>query len=381
MPKVSLVKCESYDEEQVYHAIKKSIELIGGLNIKENSTVLLKPNILRPKDPKYAVTTHPSVIKALIRILKQKNCKIYVGDSPGFHNALTTAKSSGILAACEGAEFIDFENKKDYSYKDAILMKKLTLSSIIEKVDYIINLPKLKTHVMMGVTLAIKNTFGFMVGLDKSKMHMRLKEKEKFATMLVDLHNFIKPCINIMDGILGMEGNGPGNGDPIKTGVISASYDSLAMDIVLTKLIGLDPLSILTSKIALTKKEKNFIENISIVGEKLVDLKIKYKPSDEQPVTYIKSKRLTKIITNLITSRPKINTKKCVACQECIKICPAKTIHLKQYPDKKAAYINKKNCIRCFCCHEICHYDAIHIKKSFIGEIMEKFQNIVTKRQ
>ncbi|MBU0628171.1 MAG: DUF362 domain-containing protein [Nanoarchaeota archaeon] len=380
MEKVSLVKCNSYNKEEVYKAVKKSIELIGGLKIKPGSKVLIKPNLLRPKHPKYAVTTHPEVIRAIIKLFKEKKCRIFVGDSPGFHDSTTTAKVCGILDICkqEDVPFINFKKKKVYMYKEAILMKRFELSDILDKVDYIINVPKLKTHVMMGVTLAIKNTFGFIVGLNKSQLHFKLKEKEKFASMLVDLNNFVKPTINIMDGIIGMEGEGPGNGDPINSGIISASYDSLSMDITLCKVIGFDPLSIWTNKIALSKKNKDFIKDIQVVGEQIKDVKIKFKPSKQKPLSFVLPKGIAKVLGNLITAKPKINPKKCKACCECIKICPAKTISLKKYKGKKTAFIDKKYCIRCYCCHEICPYNAIDIKRSIAGEFLDLLQKILT---
>jgi len=376
MQKVSIVKCDSYDKDEVYNAVKKSIELIGGLNIKKGSKVLVKPNLLRPKEPKLQVSTHPSVVRAVIRILKENECTVLVGDSPGFHDPIKTAEVCGILDVCkeEGADFVAFRNKKSYLYKEGILMKRFELTDMIDKVDCIVNLPKLKTHVMMDVTLAIKNTFGLMISLNKSQMHFKLKEKKKFAAMLVDLSNFAKPCLNIMDGVYGMEGNGPANGDIKKVGIISASHDCLAMDITLTKLMGFDPLSILTNKIGLSNKDDNYLENIKIVGEKLEDVKVQFKPADKEPLTFIPNAALTKIYGNLINSRPKVDYKKCKACMECIKICPAKTISIKEHNGKKAAFINKKKCIRCFCCHEICPHDAINIKKTFLVKLMERFR-------
>ena len=369
--KVSLVKCTSYDEKEVYSAVRKSIELIGGLPIKKNSKVLIKPNLLRPRHPKWHVTTHPSVVRAIIKILKEKDCRIFVGDSPGFHDPYVTAKVSGILDVCkqENVKFLDFKSKKSYLFKDALYIKRFDLSDVLDKVDYIINVPKLKTHVMMGVTFAVKNTFGFVVGLNKSKMHMKLSEKDKFATMLVDINNFVKPCLNIMDGIVGMEGDGPGAGDIKEAGIVSASYDSLAMDIVMCKSIGFDPLSIWTNKIGLKTREKDFLDKIKVVGEYV---KVKFKPSDEKQLSFVLPKGVAKFVDNLTTSRPKINYRKCKACGECIKICPAKTIFMKKYGAKKAAWIDKKNCIRCFCCHEICPYDSIDIKKSVLGSLLEK---------
>jgi uncharacterized protein (DUF362 family)/NAD-dependent dihydropyrimidine dehydrogenase PreA subunit len=373
MQKVSLVKCTSYNEKEVYEAVKKSIDLIGGLNIKDSSKVLIKPNLLVAVSPDKHASTHPSIIQAIIKILKEKNCTIFVGDSPGFHDPLRTAKATGILEVCkkENVKFIEFKNKKSYLYKEAIFLKRFDLCDIIDKVDYIINVPKLKTHAMMHVTLAIKNTFGFIIGLSKSQMHLKLQDEEKFGSMLVDLNNFVKPTLNIMDGIIGMEGNGPQNGDLKKANIISASHDSLAMDIVMCKFIGFNPLTIPTNKVALTKQDSNYLKNIQIVGEKLDDVKVPFKPSDKRPITFMFPKSIGKKINHLLAPRPIINTKKCKACGECITICPAKTISMNQYDNKKAAYIHKKNCIRCFCCHEICPFDSIIIKKNRIGKVLE----------
>jgi len=375
MVKVSIVKCKEYDYDQVYLAIKKSIDLIGGLGINEGSKVLVKPNLLRPRHPKFAVTTHPEILRAVIRILKDNGCKVIVGDSPGFHDPVVTAKTSGLLQVCEGegVEFVNFNNKKSYFYKEAKFMHRFDLTDVLDKVDCVVNLPKLKTHMMMGVTFAVKNTFGFMVGMNKSKMHMKLVDKVKFAEMLVDLNSFVKPCLNIIDGIVGMEGEGPGNGEPINSGIISSSYDSLAMDIIMCNVTGFDPLSIWTNKVGLKRKKKDFMDNIEVVGEKIDDVKVSFKPAHEFSVTFALPKWLTKVINNLATpARPIINPNKCVFCKECIKICPANTISGSDLGEKKVAFIHKENCIRCFCCHEICSYSAIDIRKSFVSKILEK---------
>jgi len=375
MVKVSLVKCKDYDFDKVYSAIKESISLIGGLNIKEGSKVLVKPNLLRPRHPKFAVSTHPIVVKAVIRILKENKCDVIVGDSPGFHDPFVTAKTCGLLDICkeEGVEFVNFNNKKSYFYKDAKFMHRFDLTDVLDNVDCIVNLPKLKTHMMMGVTFAVKNTFGFMVGMNKSKMHMKLADKRKFAEMLVDLNEFVKPCLNIIDGIVGMEGEGPGNGDTINVGIVSASYDSLAMDIIMCYLTSFDPLSIWTNKVGLERRDNDYFDKIEQVGCKLDDVKVKFKHAKEFSITFAMPKAVSKFINNLVTpARPIIIPKKCVFCKECIKICPANTIGSEEFDGKKVAFIHKEKCIRCFCCHEICKFGAIDIKKSMLSKMLEK---------
>ncbi|MEA2038091.1 MAG: DUF362 domain-containing protein [Nanoarchaeota archaeon] len=383
MEKVSLVKCSSYDDKEVYNAVKKSVELIDGLKIKDNSKVLIKPNLLRPSHPNTNTTTHPSIVKAVIKLLKEKKCNVFVGDGPGFHDPKTTAKVCGILDVCkeENVPFVDFTDKKSYLIEDAMLIKRHDFAKIIDEVDYIINLPKLKTHVQMGITFAVKNTFGFIPGLNKSKLHLKLADKEKFAMMLLDVHNFIKPNINIIDAVFGMEGNGPTNGTSKKVGLIASSHDALALDIVMCKVVSFNPLDFWTNRVGLRLKEKDFIENIKITGEKLDEVKINFKHPEVNSIQFGLPKFVHEIIHNLIVSKPKVNSKKCVACQECIRICPAKTIHLKKYGKKQVAWINKKDCIRCFCCHEICNYDAIDIKKSILGEPLERLGKLLSKRQ
>lgn len=376
MKKVSLVKCTSYDEKEVFEAVKKSIDLIGGLPVKPNSKVLVKPNLLMAKEPDCHITTHPSVVKAIIKLLKEKNCKILVGDSGGIINTKHAGEKTGILKVCEeeNVEFIEFTHKKTYFCKEALMVKRLELCDILDKVDCVVNLPKLKTHVMMDLTMAIKNTFGLIIGYGKSQMHFRLKDKQKFATMLVDINNFVKPCLNIMDGIFGMEGNGPGNGDIKEADIISASYDSLAMDITLSKVLGYDPMKIATNKVALTKKDKNFLEEIKVVGEKIEDVKVHFKPSHSVSITFMMPPFIAKFLNHVFTPRPIVNSSKCKACGECVRICPAKTISFKTKNEKKVAWINKKDCIHCYCCHEICPFDSIILKKGIILKIMEKLK-------
>ncbi|MFH1641295.1 MAG: DUF362 domain-containing protein [Nanoarchaeota archaeon] len=359
MTYVSIVKCSSYNKSEVYSAVKKSVSLIGGLNIKNGSKVLIKPNLLSPKHPKLCVTTHPEVVRAIIKLLKLKKCRISVGDSPGINDPVTTAKVAGILQVCEEEKvnFVPFKKSKSYFYKDALYMHRFDLCDIISDMDYIINVPKLKTHVLMNVTLAIKNSFGFMVGTSKGQMHLKMGEKDKFASMLVDLSNFVKPHINIIDGIMGMEGEGPGSGTPKKVGIISASYDSLALDIVMSRMMGFDPMSILTNKIALSNKNEDYLKSIKVVGERLKILK--FKPATPQALTFIFSKNVAQFVNRVFSAKPFINYNKCKACKECIKICPAKTIIMKN----GKAFIKKKKCIRCFCCHEICPFHAIDLKK------------------
>jgi len=304
MTNVSLVHCNSYSD--VEEAIRKSISLVN-FRIKKGSKVLLVPNLLRPKGPEHCITTHPSVVQAVIRILKERDCTVFVGASPGMHDPLVTAKASGILDVCrkEGASFVAFKYRKTYFLRNGLYMKKLTLTNMLERVDCVVNLPKMKTHVMMRNTLAVKNTFGLVVGLHKGQLHLNIADKGNFAKMLIDINNHVKPVLNVMDGVMAMEGNGPGSGTPINSGIISASTDSVAMDIVLSTVMGFDLDENFTNSAGLLTRKKDFVSNISIVGDKINI--VPFKRAEDKPLTFVLPRSVARIIGKITTSGEVIN--------------------------------------------------------------------------
>jgi len=234
--KVSVVKCDSYDEKLVLEKVKEALDLIG-FEIKEGSKVLLKPNVLSAKRPDEAVTTHPSVINAVCKILKEKKCKILIGDSSGMGVGGTREafKKTGIeeISKKYNAELIPFEESKIvYTKINGKILKGIHVSKSILDVDFIINMPKLKTHALVGYTGAVKNMFGIIPGGKKSYYHKICGNQITFADLLIDIYNCRIPDLNIMDGIMGMEGNGPAAGKIKKTGIIIASKSGVALDFI-----------------------------------------------------------------------------------------------------------------------------------------------------
>lgn len=362
--KVSIVKCEDYEQENVDKAVKEALALID-FKFKKGIKVLLKPNVLYAASPEKAVTTHPSILIALCKLLK--NCEVYIGDSPGFANRDKAFKVSGILKVIKDykSNFVNFNTTKLIAFKNEknVFLKEVYLPKLIKEVDLIINLPKLKTHGLMKYTGAIKNLYGFIPGGKKAHYHLIADSEEKFGRVLVELYQHIKPELAIMDAIVGMEGFGPSAGQPKQTGLILASKDCLSLDIVASEIIGFKPEDILTSKIAI---EKRLYKSVEKVG--LKDAHIKYKKA--RPL----EKRLPNFIKKLIyKNRIRINNKECKKCYICYTHCPSKAI-------KKGGKltIDNKKCIQCFCCHELCPYNAIKID-SFILNILEKIRFLAQK--
>jgi len=352
IPKVSIVKCANYDQKRVDRAVEKAFDL-ADIRIPKGKKVLIKPNIVGtfPKKQKIA-TTNPAIIEALCKILKKKGCKIIIGES-SFTDTVEAFKNSGIqkIGKKYGAQILVFEQDKLIKIKDskAKVLKEFRIAKTLKEVDIIINAPKLKTHLLTKFTGSVKNLYGVVPGGMKQKLHMKAPTVKRFGKMLIDIYQNIKPEINIMDGILGMEGSGPTAGDPKKAGYILASNNAVSLDIVCSKLMGYKFKDIFYLKEALKRKvaPNKFI----LVGEeKIPNLKFK-KPSVRD--------KLSVSVVRLLRTRPIIvDEKKCVKCGLCAKKCPTNSIILCPYPK-----INKKTCIRCFCCMEICPQHALHLKE------------------
>ncbi|MAG07971.1 (Fe-S)-binding protein [Candidatus Woesearchaeota archaeon] len=367
--KVSVIKCSSYNKEEVYNSVKQSLDNIG-FRFKENSTVLLKPNILSSTTPDKAVTTHPSIVEAVCKLLKEKNCKVIIAESSGFSG--TTKKAfevSGIKEAADryNAELINLGSSalRKIENKEGVVLKELYLPEILFKVDMIINLPKLKTHSLMLYTGAVKNLFGFIPGGRKQKYHLVGSTKEKLAKLLVDIYQLAKPNLTIMDGVIGLEGNGPGvSGIPIKTGIIMVSESCPALDIIASGIIGYNPFEIPTNKECI---ERDLVdkESIQVIGE---FVKVNYKKPSPQ------ISKIPKFLSNLAfkhsISYPKINKELCRKCSICINSCPAKALQMKGYP-----VLDKSKCINCYCCHELCPHKAITLKKSAVISLLIKIKD------
>jgi len=359
--KVSIVKCSSYEQYKVDKSLKESLDLIG-FDIKKYKKVLLKPNLLMAAKPDKAITTHPSILIALLKILKDS--KVYIGDSPGSPNYDDILRRTGMKKIAEeyDAEIINFsiQGMIRFENQNNQFLKKIELPKIIEDVDLIINLPKMKTHVLTRYTGAVKNLFGFIAGGKKGKFHVDFKKEEDFSQMLVELHDFIKPKLNIMDGVIGMEGYGPSGGKPKNTGLILASENAIALDKTANDIMCYKDGSVTTTRIALEKKPLE----IEKVG--LADVKVFYK----KPM-----RNLNNIVALFASGifKIKVNiTKDCKRCLECYKKCPVKAIK----KTKPLLKINQKECIQCLCCHEICPYKAVRIEHNFIFRIAKAVKKL-----
>jgi len=356
--KVAVVKCNTYDQGKVDKAVEKALDLID-FKFKKGMRVLIKPNVVGAFPKKQiATTTNPAIVDAVCKILKKNNCKIFIGDSP-FTNPECSFKASKIdRVAKKYGKLVIFEQDKlvNFNDKKAKVLKKFQIAKTVKNADLVINMPKLKTHALTKYTGSIKNLYGLIPGGLKQRIHLKAKGDKKFSNILVDIYQNVKPELTIMDGIIGMEGEGPTSGDARKVGLILASKNGIALDITANRLIGLNPKTVYTTKEAVKRKlYPNF--KVKAIGNGLIRGKL---PNLRFKIPTSQSKAKAKgMIRKLFKEKPiVVDEKKCVKCGLCASKCPTHSITLKPYP-----VINSKTCIRCFCCIEICPQDALGLRK------------------
>lgn len=371
---VSIVKCEEYDFNQVYSAVKELLELAPPPDVS-GKIVLLKPNILYPKKPELAVCTHPVVVGAAVKCFVELGAKkVLVGESPAIAGSVSAAKATGMydLVLENGGEWADFSGKVVIENPEAKICKSFEVAEQVPEADIIISISKLKSHQFMSYTGAMKNLFGVMIKLDKSGMHYVYPKKEDFAAFIVDLNQALRPQYAIMDAIVGMEGpGGPGSGDPIKLGFLAASQNILAVDAVCSSAVGYDPMEITYIKDGLERGLwLKSLDDIKIEGElfeniKHPEFKAVHDKQSSETLGQMIAPWIDKLANWYFVKNPHFINDKCIRCGQCIKICPPKI--LKFVDDnskmKKHVEINRKNCIHCFCCHEICPAEAIKLKR------------------
>ena len=248
--KVAIVKCKSYEPSLVQEATRKAIDLIGGVSIfiRPQSRVLVKPNLLMAKEPEFGIDTHPEVMRAVIKILKEINCEIFVGDGPNVwgsqaENVDEVYERSGMKRVCEEEKvsLVKFDKRR--------WRGKFPLTSWLDNCDNLVNVPKFKTHDFTILTGAIKNLFGLVSGTYKTELHKKYFDKEDFARILVDIYQEAKPVLTIVDGIIAMQGDGPGTSGKLRDlNLLLASTDCVSVDSVMALIMGLEPFDILTTK-------------------------------------------------------------------------------------------------------------------------------------
>lgn len=374
---VAIVKCGSYDAQEVEAAVNRGLSLLGGAEkfATLGEKILFKPNILWPTNPDKCVVTHPAVFKAALKVFKSTGAALFYGDSPGgLQSPESALKKCGHFKEAHplGARLADFVRGESVSHPNGLTSKRLLIAKGVLDADGVISLPKLKTHGLTRMTGAVKNQYGCVPGMVKGQYHAQFPDLLEFSKLLVDVCSVVKPRLYIMDAVMGMEGNGPQSGDPRHIGALLFSTDPVALDATAAKIIDLNPEFVPTSAPGLEAglgTYKN--EDIELTGDPLEQFVIKDYNVVKKPVQSMPETPFLKNLKRLVNPAPVINKKTCTKCGRCIEVCPVnpKAVGWKKgdAPRKSAPVYNYRECIRCYCCHEMCPSRAIHIKKPILG--------------
>lgn len=343
-------------------------EIMGAIDdslIKKGASVLIKPNLLNPAVPRQAVLTHPLIVKAAVEYVLQKGAHPIVSDSPAMGSFEKIMKVSGIEDALAGLDVTCRAFAKSLKIDIGEPFNMVDIAEDAMNADVIINLPKLKTHSQMLCTLGVKNMFGCIIGYRKPEWHLRTGvDRAMFAKLLVLIYQKIKPSFTILDGILAMEGEGPGSsGTPRELGLLIGSGDAHAVDSTVCRVIGLDPDALLTLKVA---NEMGVVESPIVIDGHMPFIH-DFKLPDIGPLVY-GPKKLHGFIRRHLLQRPVSDAPACRMCGDCGTICPVGAISFR----KNVLHFDYDRCIRCYCCIEICPYGALHTGESFPGRIIRK---------
>lgn len=379
--KVIVLSCEAYNEERIYTLMKNGLAQLGGLDnlINKEEKILLKPNLLKKAEVEKAVITHPVVVGAFARILREEGYKdIVLADSCGHGTTKQVIQGTGMdtylekyqIPAIDYTKGVRVENPEGIQAKEFILPKELL------EAECVISLSKMKTHALERITGAVKNSYGFVYGKNKAIGHTKYPSADSFARMLIDLNQYVKPRLYIMDGITAMEGNGPGSGDPVAMNLILMSTDPVALDSVFARLVYLKPEMVPTNyhgekmglgncrveNIEVVVVEEDVVCNV-ISMEALIE---KYgNPNFNVDRTKVRNNVWTKLAKalNIFQKKPYIEPDKCIRCGICVNSCPVpgKAVDFRNGKNNPPVYDYKK-CIRCFCCQEMCPKKAIKVK-------------------
>lgn len=365
MSKVAIITCVDYDRERVFAAVKKAVDLVGGMEayVKPGMRVLLKPNLLSARVPEEAVDTHPEVVRAVARLAIAAGGRVRLGDSPGGYgkNIDEIFEKSGMQAMAreEGVELAKFTSSK--------FVKGFPIARQVLDSDLVISIPKLKTHSITVLTVAVKNTYGCVTGLFKAECHSRAPREEDFARVIATVHSIVRPGLSIVDGITGMEGDGPAAGRPRQIGLVMAGPDAVAIDACVARLVGLEPFDVRVTKEAYAMGlGEARLSAIEVVGESLESAAIKHFRLPQTTALGLIPRALVNKLARFIRFKPVIDVPACKRCNLCKITCPVAAITI----DEKACAIDYRKCVKCLCCHEVCPYKAIYIRRNFLTKMV-----------
>lgn len=374
---LALVQCQDYDAGTVEATVRRAVDLVGGMErfIQPGQKVLVKPNLLRASEPDQAIVTHPSVVRAVVRLVQEAGGQVVIADNPvvlpvtqrGWQSLY---ERTGLAAVAHetGAELNTHIVPEQRAHPQGDLVRLVDTSSFLSDADVVISVPKLKTHGLMHFTGAVKNLFGTVPGTTKFGYHVKLHNVDLFAEMLLDLVSFVHPALTVMDAVVGMDGDGPSAGRRFPIGAILAGPDPVALDVAALDLVGQEPASVPTVAAAIRRGwTTGLAKDLSVLGDDPAVLRVsgfRMPAGGAMDVGRVPAP-LRALGTRWLVANPFV-TEKCTGCRLCVENCPVHAIG----EVGGVASIVLGGCIRCYCCHELCPEQAIELRRPWLGRLL-----------
>jgi len=388
---VVLCRVKDYDPFLVRTALSGAFRLLDVKGcFQPGEKILVKPNLLSAVSPERAVTPHPVVFAALAEALTGMDLTLSYGDSPAMSQPAAAARMAGLseIADRMGIAQADFSTSTSIRFSQGVHFKEAPIAAGVLAADGLVNLCKLKTHALTGMTGAIKNLYGIIVGPRKAQLHVQYPDLQSFAYMLSDLNREFPPRLTVMDAVVAMEGNGPMNGNPRSCGWLIIGFDPVAIDTVGAVIMGYDPdeLTILktaqkaglgladpgTIRIALfdaTTGETTGQGSLRDYSSQLT-MPDFVRPAVSRSLMTLATKVAGPLIKRHVMERPVIRPEVCTRCGQCVQACPVDPKALSQIQPGAVPVYQYDRCIRCYCCQEICPAGSIIVEPAWPGRML-----------
>jgi uncharacterized protein (DUF362 family)/Pyruvate/2-oxoacid:ferredoxin oxidoreductase delta subunit len=386
-PPVIVAPCSDYSPAGVESALNRILAQIPScFDVPPGGQIFLKPNLLMPRHPDECVTTHPRLVSAAGSAFSKRGFRVLIGDSPGgpltrpLLERLYARTGMDAAAAQCGGELCLETGAETIEPAESTANRRLTIWQPVLRADALVNLCKLKTHGLTGLTGAVKNLFGCVPGMLKTEYHMNQPTVSAFSDALVDLARFLAPRLSVMDAVFAMEGSGPSHGRPRRVGLLLGSTDPFSLDYAVARMLGVSPEGFTTLAAALRKgygpqSDGELRVVISspagmqaAAGREAVELLQRVAPSsfellEPENLTGLHGRgwvrHALRTLQPLLRARPAVDETSCTRCATCIHHCPVEAVTM----GPAGPRFDLDRCIRCFCCQELCPRGAIRIRR------------------
>ncbi len=368
-----LIQKGRYDKDEIRPLVFEMLESLGRGLFSPGMRVLVKPNLLMAAGPEEGIVTHPLVVKAVVSYLLAREVRVQLSDSPAVGPFARVLRRTGYAAALEDLDVEVRPFEKTRSVDVGPPFGRIEVAADAVDADAVVNLAKVKTHTQMLLTLGVKNLFGCVVGLAKPQWHLRCGiDRDQFARLLVAVYRTVAPCLTLVDGIIALEGQGPGRGGtPRPLGIVAAGRSAPAVDAVLCRLLGLDPTQLATHRAAeeggLLPPEIRVRGDFHVVDDFVLP---RMAPATFGPPA------ISRLMRRHVLQKPVVDTVRCRQCGQCGKYCPAGAIA--EAP--RGVRFDYERCIRCYCCVEICPNGALQAVEPLAGRLMHRLSNLRARR-